>query len=279
MGGAASDDESGVLELRVCGFWNKTCRHYRGLECWNAEHIGYGGKKKAMSELLIVIPAYNEAENIERVVNRLITEFPQYDYIVVNDGSKDDTAAICRKNNYHLLDLPVNLGLAGGFQAGLKYAARHGYQYAIQFDGDGQHRPEYIKAMQEKMKEGYDIVIGSRFVEKKKPCTMRMLGSTLIELAIRLTTGVEIKDPTSGQRLFSRRMIEEFANGLNYGPEPDTVSYLIKQGARVAEVQVTMDERILGVSYLTPLNASKYMIKMLISILLIQNFRKRRKHA
>ena len=83
-----------------------------------------------MSELLIVIPAYNEAENIERVVNHLITDFPQYDYVVVNDGSKDGTAEVCRKNGYNLLDLPVNLGLAGGFQAGLKYAARHGYRYA-----------------------------------------------------------------------------------------------------------------------------------------------------
>ena len=228
-----------------------------------------------MSELLIVIPAYNEAENIERVVNRLITEFPQYDYVVVNDGSKDDTAAICRRNGYNLLDLPVNLGLAGGFQAGLKYAARHGYRYAIQFDGDGQHRPEYIESMREKMEEGYDIVIGSRFLGLKKPFTMRMLGSNLIEMAIRLTTRVDIQDPTSGMRMFSRRMIEELAKGLNYGPEPDTVSYLIKQGAKVAEVPVTMDERISGVSYLTPVNASKYMIKMLISILLIQNFRKR----
>ena len=228
-----------------------------------------------MSELLIVIPAYNEAENIERVVNHLITEFPQYDYVVVNDGSKDGTAEVCRKNGYNLLDLPVNLGLAGGFQAGLKYAARHGYRYAIQLDGDGQHRPEYIESMQKKMEEGYDIVIGSRFVGEKKPFTMRMLGSNLIEAAIRLTTGVRIQDPTSGMRMFSRKMIEEFAGGLNYGPEPDTVSYLMKQGAKVAEVPVIMDERVSGVSYLTPVNASKYMIKMLISILLIQNFRKR----
>ena len=228
-----------------------------------------------MSELLIVIPAYNEAENIERVVNHLITEFPQYDYVVVNDGSKDSTAEICRRNGYNLLDLPVNLGLAGGFQAGLKYAARHGYRYAIQLDGDGQHRPEYIESMQKKMEEGYDIVIGSRFVGEKKPFTMRMLGSNLIEAAIRLTTGVRIQDPTSGMRMFSRKMIEEFAGGLNYGPEPDTVSYLMKQGAKVAEVPVIMDERVSGVSYLTPVNAAKYMIKMLISILLIQNFRKR----
>ena len=228
-----------------------------------------------MADLLIVIPAYNEADNIERVVDRLILEFPQYDYVVVNDGSRDRTAEICRKNGYNFLDLPVNLGLAGGFQTGLKYAARNGYRYAVQIDGYGQHRPEYIEAMRKKIDEGYDIVIGSRFVGEKKPFNMRMLGSNLIESAIRLTTGADIKDPTSGMRMFSRRLIEEFASGLNYGPEPDTMSYLIKQGARISEVPVVMDERIMGVSYLTPINAAKYMLKMLISILLIQNFRKR----
>lgn len=230
-----------------------------------------------MSDLLIVVPAYNEEENIVRVVDRLIKEYPQYDYVVVNDGSRDRTAELCRENGFNLLDLPVNLGLAGGFQTGLKYAARCGYRYAVQFDGDGQHRPEFIADMQKKMDEGYDIVIGSRYVGQKKPRTMRMLGSNLIEAAIRMTTGEDIKDPTSGMRMFSRKMIEEFAEGLNYGPEPDTVSYLVKQGAKIAEVPVSMDERLLGASYLTPLNASRYMIKMLLSILIIQNFRKRGK--
>jgi glycosyltransferase involved in cell wall biosynthesis len=230
-----------------------------------------------MSDVLVIIPAYNEEENIERVVENLTGQYPEFDYVVVNDGSKDSTAAICRKCGFNLLDLPVNLGLEGGFQAGLKYAWSHHYSYAVQFDGDGQHRPEYIRAMREKMEEGYDIVIGSRFVTEKKPKSMRMLGSNLIAMAIRLTTGVKVKDPTSGMRMFSRKMIEEFALGLNYGPEPDTISYLIKQGAKVAEVQVVMDERIAGVSYLNPLNAAKYMSKMLFSILLIQNFRKRDK--
>lgn len=230
-----------------------------------------------MSDLLIVVPAYNEEENIEHVVKKLISEYPQFDYVVVNDGSKDRTAEVCRKNGFNLLDLPVNLGLAGGFQAGLKYAGKYGYRFALQFDGDGQHRPEYIAAMKEKMEEGYDIVIGSRFVGKKKPFSMRMLGSNLIEGAIRITTGVDIKDPTSGMRMFNDKLIREFAEGLNYGPEPDTVSYLMKQGAKVAEVPVTMDERLLGASYLTPINASFYMIKMLLSIILIQNFRKRGK--
>ena len=230
-----------------------------------------------MAEVLVVIPAYNEELNIERVVDNLIRNYPQFDYVVVNDGSRDKTAEICRRTGYHLQDLPVNLGLAGGFQAGLKYAYRHHYSYAIQFDGDGQHRPEFIQAMRDKMEEGYDIVIGSRFVTEKKPRTLRMLGSNLISAAIRLTTGVRIKDPTSGMRMFSRKMVEEFALSLNYGPEPDTVSYLLKQGAKVAEVQVRMDERIAGESYLNPVNAMKYMSKMLFSILFIQNFRKRDK--
>lgn len=228
-----------------------------------------------MSDLLIIIPAYNEESNIERVVNRLLRDFPQYDYVVVNDGSRDKTAELCRKNHYNVLDLPVNLGLAGGFQAGIKYAFVRGYSYAVQLDGDGQHRPEYIDPMLEMMKKGYDIVIGSRFIYGKKPRSMRMMGSNLIESAIRLTTGATIKDPTSGMRMFNKKMIEEFAKGLNYGPEPDTISYLLRQGARVAEVPVIMDERLAGASYLTPVNASRYMIQMLVSILFIQNFRRR----
>jgi glycosyltransferase involved in cell wall biosynthesis len=228
-----------------------------------------------MDKVLLVIPAYNEEKNIEKVVDRLINEFPQLDYIVVNDGSKDSTADICRRRGYHLLDLPVNLGLAGCFQAGMKYACEKGYRYAIQFDGDGQHRPEYIEPMRKKMEEGYDIVIGSRFVEKKKDWSPRMVGSRIIGAAIFLTTGARLTDPTSGMRLFSQKMIEEFAHNLNYGPEPDTVSFLMKQGAKVAEVQVTIDERTEGESYLKPLTAVHYMTRMLLSILLIQNFRKR----
>jgi glycosyltransferase involved in cell wall biosynthesis len=167
----------------------------------------------------------------------------------------------------------MNLGLAGAFQTGLKYAYRKGYQYVIQFDGDGQHRPEYILPMKEKMDEGYDIVIGSRFVAKKKPHSVRMFGSWLLTSAIWFTTGRRVGDPTSGMRMFNWKMIEEFSGGLNYGPEPDTISYLIRHGARVAEIPVTMKERIMGESYLNPLGAVWYMGKMLFSILLVQSFR------
>ena len=149
-----------------------------------------------MKDILIIIPAYNEELNIERVVDELIEKYPQYDYVVVNDGSKDNTAKICRKRGYNLLDLPVNLGLAGAFQTGLKYAYCKGYEYAIQFDADGQHRPEYIAGMAEELKKGADVVIGSRFVTEKKSMSPRMLGSRLISLAIKITTGKRIKDPT-----------------------------------------------------------------------------------
>ncbi|MGN0974767.1 MAG: glycosyltransferase family 2 protein, partial [Gemmiger sp.] len=191
-----------------------------------------------MSKLLIVIPAHNEEASIERVVDDLVQNYPQYDYVVVNDGSRDKTAAICRARGYHLIDLPVNLGLAGAFQTGLRYAAEHGYDCAMQMDADGQHLPRYIEPMLKELEAGADIVIGSRFLTVKKPKSLRMLGSYIISWSIRLTTGRAICDPTSGMRMFNRHMVEEFAQNLNYGPEPDTISYLIKNGAVVKEVQV-----------------------------------------
>ena len=228
-----------------------------------------------MAKLLIIIPAYNEESNIERVVNDLTTRYPQYDYVVVNDGSRDKTAAICRANGYRLIDLPVNLGLAGAFQTGLRYAADNGYDCAMQLDADGQHRPEYIAPMLAELEEGADIVIGSRFLTVKKPKTLRMVGSYIISWSIRLTTGRAICDPTSGMRMFNRRLLEEFAQNPNYGPEPDTISYLIKNGAVVKELQVEMAERTAGQSYLNFARSVQYMIKMGLSILLIQWFRKR----
>lgn len=228
-----------------------------------------------MKELLIIIPAYNEALNIVRVVNNLIENYPQYDYVVVNDGSVDRTAAICREHGFNLLDLPVNLGLAGAFQAGLKYAYRKGYSYVIQYDGDGQHRAEYIEALLEAAKEGYDVVIGSRFVTEKKPFTARMLGSRLISALMRITSGSKIKDSTSGMRMFGPRMIRILALNMNYGPEPDTISYLVKCGAKIKEVQVQMDDRIAGESYLNFMRSLKYMIQMTVSILFVQAFRKK----
>lgn len=227
-------------------------------------------------ETLIIIPAYNESENIERVVNNIQNNFPQYDYVIINDGSSDNTTEICKKNNYNLIDLPVNLGLAGAFQTGMKYAFQKGYDAAIQFDGDGQHRPEYIESMVKTMEdEKMDIVIGSRFVSKKKGLSPRMLGSRVISFLILITTGKHVKDPTSGMRLYGKNVLEEFANKINYGPEPDTITYLLNRGCKIKEVQVEMDERIAGTSYLNFIGSIRYMVKMCTSIIFVQWFRKR----
>ena len=225
-------------------------------------------------KVLIIIPAYNEQDNIERVVDNLIENYPEYDYLVVNDGSKDKTPEICKKRGYNFLDMPINVGLTGGVQAGMMYAHKFGYDYAIQFDGDGQHDPKYIAKMIEAMAE-CDICIGSRFVSEKKPKSLRMLGSNMIEAIIRLTTGKRIKDPTSGMRMFNRDAIRVMAETIDYGPEPDTIAHLIRSGAKVCEVQVEMHERVAGESYLNLKRSVKYMMHMFFSIIFIQWFRKK----
>ena len=227
-------------------------------------------------KLLIIVPAYNEAESIVKVIEELQEKVPQFDYIIVNDGSKDNTAGICREHGFRMLDLPVNLGLTGAFQTGMRYGFEKGYDAAIQIDADGQHDPAYIPEMVRIMEEkGADLVIGSRFVSEKKPKTLRMIGNTIIEAAIRLTTGKKLTDPTSGMRLYNRKLIRELAYGVNYSPEPDTVAYLLRCGAKVEETQVTVRERSAGESYLSMGRSIRYMTLMCMNILFIQWVRKR----
>ena len=222
---------------------------------------------------LVILPAFNEAKNIVPIVENLKRTCPQLDFIVVNDGSSDGTAALCKEHGFPLLDLPVNLGLAGAVVAGMKYAWLNGYDAAIQFDADGQHQAEFLHPMLDELNKGYDIVCGSRYLKESKPLSARMLGGQLIAWTIRLTTGAALTDPTSGLRAYSRRIIEEFATQINITPEPDTISYLIRLGAKVTEVPVCMEERLHGKSYLTLALSIKYMLRMGISILLLQPLR------
>ena len=218
----------------------------------------------------------HEESNIKRVIESLKSNCAQLDYLVVNDGSKDRTAEICEENHYPTLNLPINLGLEGAFQAGVRYAAQNGYDAALQFDGDGQHDPTYIETLVKTMdSEQLDVVIGSRFYMQPKPHTLRMLGSSLISFAIRLTTGQKITDPTSGMRLFNLTKLDQLSKNINYGPEPDTISYLLRSGAKIKEVQVEMHERIAGTSYLNLARSARYMLNMFISILFVQFFRPR----
>jgi glycosyltransferase involved in cell wall biosynthesis len=229
-----------------------------------------------MNQVLLIIPAYNEAENIERVVDNLVENYPQYDYVVINDGSRDDTRKILHSRRFNYLDLPINTGLSGAFRCGVRYANALGYDYVVQFDGDGQHRPEYIEDMLNKMLEANaDIVIGSRFVEQKKNHSARMLGSRLITTMIKWRTGCTVKDPTSGLRMYNKRMMKLVGYDVAYTPEPDTLAYLMGCGARVEEVQVEMDERMFGTSYLNVWNSVKYMITVLVNIIILQWVRKK----
>ena len=228
-------------------------------------------------KLLIVIPAYNEAENIERVVDNLINNYPQYDYVVINDGSTDATRKVCARNGYNYMDLPVNTGLSGAIKSGMRYANYYGYDYVMQLDGDGQHDPRYIQDLIDEMNRiGCDIVIGSRFKTERKPVNFRMIGSQILTMAIWLTTGGKyIGDVTSGMRLFNKKMIKRFGYDMHYSPEPDTLAYLLNSDVKINEVQVQMHERIAGVSYLDFKGSIWYMMKMLFSILLFQWVRKK----
>ena len=228
-------------------------------------------------KVLIIVPAYNEELNIEKTV-RDITTNTEYDYVVINDCSKDKTLEVCKKNKFNVLSLPVNYGLTSVVQLGMKYAYNNNYDIAIQFDGDGQHQAKYLKNLVKKIEEdNCDIAIGSRFVTKKKPKTMRMLGSNLISLAIKLVTLKTIKDPTSGMRAYNKKAIEMFVKNDSLTPEPDTIVYMLKKNMKVQEVQVEMKEREFGESYLNPIKSMQYMTNMFFSIIFIRAITRKNK--
>lgn len=223
---------------------------------------------------LVVIPAYNEALNIEKTVKDIQQNAANVDYVVVNDGSKDNTLEVIQKNNFNHIDGFCNLGLFGAVQTGFKLAMKENYDVVIQFDGDGQHSAKYIDAMVKEIEYGNDIVIGSRFVSEKKPFTARMIGSRLIASAIKIVTGKKVMDPTSGFRAYGKACIKDYALDMNNPPEPDTLVYMYRKNRKIKEIQVQMSEREFGESYLNLVNTIKYMSRMMVSIFLIQPFRK-----
>lgn len=221
--------------------------------------------------VLAVIPAYNEEESIVSTMEEFLNSDTGCDYVIINDGSSDSTESICKQRGYNVLSHPTNLGLTAGFQTGVKYALMNEYDAVIQFDSDGQHIPSYIRPMVKIMERGNaDIVIGSRFVKQRKSFSARMIGSRLITFSIKITTGKTISDPTSGMRLFNHSMMEEFAKRFDFGPEPDSVAYLLRKGAKVSEVQVCMRNRAAGESYLNFAKSISYMARVVTSILIAQ---------
>lgn len=220
---------------------------------------------------LIIIPAYKEAENIERVVDNIIENFPQYDYIIINDGSKDKTREICQKRGYRFLDLPINLGIGGAVQTGYKYAERNGYSIAIQIDGDGQHDVAQLAKVIEPLEQGEaDIAIGSRFLKKEgfQSSSIRRFGIRFLSGLIRVCTGKKIYDVTSGYRAVNRRFIEIYAESYpsDY-PEPEAIVAAVMHRGRIKEVPVVMQERQGGTSSIHAWKSVYYMIKVSLAVI------------
>lgn len=216
-------------------------------------------------KVLIIIPAYNEEEAIYHTVTNLINSC-DYNYLVVNDGSKDRTAQILKDKHFNHVTLPVNLGIGGAMQTGYKYAQRHGYDYAIQLDADGQHNPADLRNLVAEIeRSGYDMVIGSRFVEKTayKGSLIRRIGIFYFYYMIRLLAGIKVMDPTSGYRVVNRRIIEEFANyyPIDY-PEVEVLVKLAHKRYKIKEMKVEMNARQGGQSSITPVKSMYYMMKV-----------------
>ncbi|MCR5119522.1 MAG: glycosyltransferase family 2 protein [Lachnospiraceae bacterium] len=221
--------------------------------------------------LLIMIPAWNEAGNIAEVIGRLKKELPDTDLLVIDDGSEDDTAAICKGLGVPVAGHRVNLGLAEAVRTGMKYAIRHGYAYCMQFDADGQHDEKSVSKMLKTAKnEKAGIVIGSRFKNTKRGFGAKGLGSRIISACIGISGGVKIADPTSGMRLFDRHVMEKYVSSTHFSPEPDMLAYFAHHKVKIAEVQVEMNERISGKSYLDMTGSLAYMFRMCTSILVMQ---------
>lgn len=230
--------------------------------------------------VLIIVPAYNEALNIEKTIKDLQENAREYDYVIINDCLKDNTKEICKKNGFNVISLPINYGLTSVVQIGMKYAKENGYDVVLQFDGDGQHDAKYIKKLVDEIeRNNCDVVIGSRFVTEKKPASIRMLGSNILSLAIRIVTGRAIKDPTSGMRAYDKKAIDEFVSNNSLTPEPDTLVYMMKKGMKVKEIQVEMREREFGESYLNAFKSMEYMLSMMFSIIFIRAFTRKRKNG
>lgn len=233
-------------------------------------------KEKRMKKL-VIIPAYNESASIVRTVQDIKVHAPEFDYVVINDCSTDNTLQVCEENGIHCLKLPVNLGIGGAVQAGYLYGIRNGYDVAVQFDGDGQHSALYLDQMASMLeKENADMVIGSRFITNEgfQSSAIRRLGIKHFNILIKMLTGKRITDPTSGMRMVNRRIMELFAGDYpkDY-PEPESVVQIISQGCKVIEMPVLMNERSEGVSSISPRKSIYYMIKVTIAML-IARFRK-----
>ena len=220
-------------------------------------------------KILIVIPAYNEEKNLPKVLEKIQNESADYDILVINDCSTDDTEQTAKERNYNVINLPINLGIGGAVQTGFRYAQLYGYDIAVQLDGDGQHNPEHIHELVEKILEGFNVCIGSRFIDNKgyQSTHFRRVGIRFFRWLLKLLTGQSFTDPTSGFRAFDRQAIQYFSTfyPTDY-PEPESIIMLVKNKMTIAEIPVVMNERENGKSSISSANSIYYVIKVTLAI-------------
>ena len=223
--------------------------------------------------ILAIIPSYNEERSIAHVIGAIKDCDPSIDILVVNDGSSDNTGAVAKSTGKaFILNLPCNLGIGGAVQSGFKFARRKGYDIAFQFDGDGQHLTSEIKALLEPvLKHDADVTIGSRFCGNTggfQSTLLRRGGIKIFELLNSLLIKQKITDNTSGFRAYRKNAIYFLADQYpsDY-PEPEAVLLLGRNGFRLKEVAVRMQERKEGKSSITGIRSGYYMIKVLLALL------------
>ena len=228
--------------------------------------------------VVVIIPALNEADTIRDVIASLRDRVPDYDIVVVDDGSTDNTAAaVAACDGAVLLRLPYNLGIGAAMQTGYKYACRNGYDVAVQCDADGQHPVNRIESLVERLEEGdADLVIGSRYVADSayQPTWPRRLGKSILSRLVHLVVPEGITDTTSGFRAANRKALAVFAQHYpdDY-PEAEALVILHKHGMRPVEIPVEMSERQGGQTSIAPRHAGYYMVKVGLAIF-IDVFRK-----
>ena len=225
-------------------------------------------------KVLLIIPAYNEEENILNTCNKIKEFSDELDFVVINDGSKDNTLKILQENNLNHISLINNLGIGGAVQTGYKYAYEHGYDIAIQFDGDGQHDVNYVADICKPIINGQaNMVIGTRYLDKSssefQSTFMRRFGSNIISFFLKVCTKKKITDPTSGFRAVDKSIIEEFAKEYpTEYPEPESTVCMLCKNYKVLEIPVSMNERQGGTSSIRLWKSADYMIKVCLAIIL-----------
>jgi glycosyltransferase involved in cell wall biosynthesis len=227
------------------------------------------GRQRRLRTLAIV-PAYNEQDSIATVLEEIRTAEPDLHVVVVNDASIDGTAAVAERAGATVLNLPFNLGIGGAMQTGYQYALEHGFELAIQVDGDGQHDPREIGRVLEPILDGRaDLVVGTRFVEGGgyRGTRLRRVGIHFFAAIVSLMVRQRVSDTTSGFRAVNRKTLRLFAAQYpsDY-PEVESIVLLSRHGLRMLEVPVQMRVRETGSSSITALRSIYYMVKVLLAL-------------